>query len=130
MTFKATIEITGQQVAAIMSTGLEGGYSPWLKSALWIKKPQFYEEQRITPIMTGAFYEGDFQIEFIFDDPDEEEGTFTGKKLVGPKEMQAAIEKFSEESPSHFADWMLENDDADTGDVFLQYICLNDIIYG
>jgi hypothetical protein len=34
------------------------------------------------------------------------------------------------EAPQHFADFLNENDDADTGDVFVQCCLLGEIRYG
>jgi hypothetical protein len=36
----------------------------------------------------------------------------------------------AEKEPRHFADFMQENDDAVTGDVFLQCVLLKAVIYG
>jgi hypothetical protein len=36
----------------------------------------------------------------------------------------------AEKEPRHFADFMTENDDADTGDVFLQCCLYGEVIYG
>jgi hypothetical protein len=130
MTYNALIEISPQRIADIMSTGLEGGYSPWLQSAYWTQKPEGYVDTGITPVMTEGFYCGEFRIEFTFDDPDEEEGTFTGKKVVGPYELRIGIQLMAEKASRHFSDWMQENDDAETGDVFLQFLILGEIVYG
>jgi hypothetical protein len=37
---------------------------------------------------------------------------------------------FAKKYPYHFADFINENDDADTGDVFLQCVVFGDVIYG
>jgi hypothetical protein len=42
------------------------------------------------------------------------------------KGLQIMAEKF----PSHWGDFIAENDDAITGDVFLQCVCFGDVIYG
>ena len=129
--FSATTAIGGSQIADLMCTGLEGGYSPWLLSCEVIKIPEgFVNHERFSPCVQAEFYDGDFQLKFTFDGPNDDEGSFASTKLVGPAEMQAAITLFADNSRSHFGDWMQDESDANTGDVFLQYLCLEEEIYG
>lgn len=43
---------------------------------------------------------------------------------------KAGLVTMAHKYPAHFADFMLENDDADTGDVFLQCCVFGELVYG
>jgi hypothetical protein len=44
--------------------------------------------------------------------------------------IKKGLAVFAEKYPDHFADFIAENDDATTGDVFLQCCCFGEAIYG
>ena len=44
--------------------------------------------------------------------------------------MKRALDLMAEKYPRHFNDFMEENDDANTGDVFLQLAYIGEVIYG
>ena len=59
---------------------------------------------------------------------DEEE---PGEEMVLTREkMEKGLQIMSEKYPQHFSDFIRENEDAITGDVFLQCALLGDIVYG
>ena len=45
-------------------------------------------------------------------------------------EIQRGLDLFGKVAPCHLADWLEENDDADTGDVFLQLCLFGEVVYG
>lgn len=45
-------------------------------------------------------------------------------------DLERGLRTMSEKYPRHMADVIKNNEDADTGDVFLQCVCFGDIIYG
>jgi hypothetical protein len=66
-----------------------------------------------------------------YDDPDkDDEGESTGRKVFGLADLAKGLQTMAEKYPRHFADFVAENDDADTGDVFLQCVVLGDVVYG
>ncbi len=44
--------------------------------------------------------------------------------------IESGTRLMAEQHPVHFADFMLENDDAVTADVWLQCVLLNEVVYG
>lgn len=44
--------------------------------------------------------------------------------------IRRGLRVMAEKFPRHFGDWLAENDDATTGDVFIQCCLLGDIVYG
>jgi len=51
-------------------------------------------------------------------------------KVIDRDALIKGLQLMAEKYPRHFADFIEENDDADTGDVFLQLCCFGDIIFG
>jgi hypothetical protein len=46
------------------------------------------------------------------------------------KAIEKGLKVFQEKCPRHFADFMADNTDANTGDSFLQCVLFGDVIYG
>lgn len=59
------------------------------------------------------------------DEPHEDDTCF-----LTDVELQQGLQRMARKYPRHFADFMAENDDAITGDVFLQCVVLGEVIYG
>jgi hypothetical protein len=60
------------------------------------------------------------------DDPDDQTEVKDG---LTRETCLAGLCRMAEKHPRHFADWRDENDDAETGDVFLQLVVLHDIVF-
>lgn len=117
-----TIRVPGQRIADLATTGIEGGYSPWLKSLVainWTGEDPWYA--------SGDFWDGFFQVRATFDGPDDDEGSFASTKIVGPEDLQRA---FVQLPANYLKDFLDENEDAETGDVFLQLLILGEVVYG
>lgn len=124
-TVQLDIPISCQRIADLFCTGLEGGYSPWLGRFEYLRTPE--DSVRYTD---AAFWEGDFCIRFHFDGGDDDEGSFASSKDVDAKELAQGLYRFATQARSHFNDFLNENDDAETGDVFLQCLLLGEIVFG
>ena len=61
---------------------------------------------------------------------DDEEPPDDGGCFLTDVELQQGLQRMARKYPRHFADFMAENDDAITGDVFLQCVVLGEVIYG
>lgn len=55
-----------------------------------------------------------------------------GGKLyrIERRDLEIGMKVFAEKYTNHFADFISENDDADTGDAFLQCVVFGEIVYG
>lgn len=121
------ITITSQQIADQFVTAIEGGSTYWCRSfklqspgdvawddpadkGPWYANPRLYDDP-------------DLKIEVI---EDEEDGTH----IIGQAEIAKGLAIMAEKYPQHFADMKDETGDAITGDVFLQCVALEDIVYG
>ena len=129
-TFTASQTILAKDLADLIVTAFEGGSAYWCQSAKLIKFPEYDPGPDPGPRYSHPqVYEGDFQFEVGYDDPDGVANA-DGKKLIGPAEMQAGLTVFAEKYPSHFADFIKEEYDAETADVFWQCVVLGDLVYG
>jgi hypothetical protein len=60
------------------------------------------------------------------EDEDGDKFTLNKAAIIRGKELMATDPQYS----SHYADVLRENDDADTGDVFLQLCLFGEVVYG
>jgi len=129
LTLNQPVEITGDQIAGLLCTAFEGGiyywgrwdftesYNPSEKDAQdekygdWSGFPQY---QVTNP---------DFKLK-VFDVEDE------GEYLLDLTLLKNGMKTMSEKYPRHFRDFMSDNADAITGDVYLQCCIFGDVIYG
>ena len=143
-TFKVEIEISPKKIASLLCTGFEGGYTsfrimdthaPERKPApiLDMETDAFGVEQlrkggRIWPAYDYPVQKG---ATFVRDTYAEGEDDENYKTLVlDGAAILRGLKIMAEKYPKHFADFMTGNDDAITGDVFLQCCLLGEIVYG
>jgi hypothetical protein len=138
MTFKVTtpVEFSEDRIASLIISAFEGGSNYWYlidfdKSVkpsdenLWT----FPEDDCLNdgetvyrhvqwPMSEGGrlFVTNKFE--------DEEEG------FLDRESIQKGLQVMAEKYPKHFADLIAENDDAGTGDVFLQCALFGTVVYG
>ena len=119
---QVTLTITSQQIADLVCSGIEGDMSPqWLKAFrckseysgedIWYADPKFWESENF---VVTAF-------------PEDKE--FPARKL-NLDDVKRALRTMAEEHPTHFSDFMEDNCDAITGDVFIQLLVLEKVVYG
>lgn len=58
----------------------------------------------------------------------EEEGELLG--TITKESMEKGLSKMSQDYPDHYADFLEENHDAITADVFFQLASMNDVVFG
>lgn len=107
---------------------LEGGSNYWLRDASLVsgfRKP----EDKLVWWGHREVFEQRFEVVIRFDDPEDSEGTGAGSRTLTNEDLTRAASLMASKSPSHFADLLSESDDAETHDVFMQYLVLDDIIY-
>ena len=85
--------------------------------------------------VTNIYPHGDYPVNpggsLVVDDSrnDERKATRPARRLDRERLAEALVE-WAEKCPRHFANWLAENDDAETADTFLQIAVLGEIIYG
>lgn len=134
---RTTATVGWDKITNAIVGAVEGSYSPWL---------QGFNYERSQPSMglaeaarggertvwynDPAFWIGGGVAQVNYDDPEDEEGNGAGKKDIKRADLSRGLALMAEKSPDHFADLLNENDDADTHDVFMQYVILGEVVYG
>lgn len=119
--FKVVVpqEFSAWKVWSLLVTAFEGGSNYW-----YIITNHNCEELDLDYVHECPLHpEGFVEIE------DQEEGK--GRTyLLNRQALQKGLEIFARDEPRHFSDFVLEKDDADTADVFLQCCTFGEAIYG
>jgi hypothetical protein len=122
MKYQVTIPFTGQNVANEIIPAFEGGSNYWIESVERIQGPPKLPEGA-NWYENPAFWESDFIVAITEDDEKE-------PKLLTPASIQHGLQTMADKFPTHFADMISENGDADTADVFLQCCLFGELVYG
>lgn len=132
---KVTLEITNEQIKNLLCTAFEGGSNYWARidSYKYAKglehkdfqdggkfqvKGNYWHPSQIIPLVEGCAV--------IIKDMEDSGKTYTLNLETIHKGMAVMAEKYSQ----HFSNFYTSNDDAITGDVFLQCCLFGKIIYG
>lgn len=110
--FKTEVAIDKKRIKDLFINACEGGSNYWCKS--------------IKPHGKGDAYDamfGGFTVDGII------EMSYT-KKVVTTAMVERAIKDFATKEPRAFADFISENDDANTADTFLQLCVFGKTIFG
>lgn len=129
METEVKLTIDPKRIADMMCCAIEGNHMTraWCEG-VYLKKPARPPKHDSGPWYTNpSLYEGDFEIEII--ELADLKGK-TVKHLVGPKDFADAFTRMSRKCPEHFGDFLADNEDAITADVWLQLVALNEVIYG
>lgn len=136
---KVEIDIPTRRIADLMVTAIEGNdmTRSWcahihLKGAMEGRERDLVTSRHVVWYDNPKAYEGDFAIEIaeIIDESQPMVADNLNLHLCGPAQFQRGLQLMAEKQPSHFSDFMEENEDAITADVFLQLVALGDVVYG
>jgi hypothetical protein len=130
MTFTTQVEVPMSRVADLLCCAFEGGIGYWACITGYVKPEDFGG--------TRCHFAGDDAPKYL-DYPlspygavlieDAEDDGHKQYRLDLPA-IQRGFKVMQQQYPKHFANWLAENDDAITGDVFVQCCIFGDIIYG
>jgi hypothetical protein len=130
MNVTVIFDIPEQRIADLMVTAIETGISrDWCGGVYWHSKdydgdlPQ--GPDREVWYSLPETYQGVFTIEILEGEDDDEQS-----HIVNREGFEKAFRLMAENHPSHFADFLADNEDADTADVFLQLLALGEVVYG
>lgn len=132
MKIQATLEFTPDQIIGLLCTGAEGGMSNSWARSMEGKVPkgadlsEVPEGWRDYPHYFAPFAGGVIVLE-VENVKDEDEDYEVSVDLPA---LQRAMSLMAEKYPIHFKDFMDENEDAITGDVFLQLAVYGEVIFG
>lgn len=131
VTVTTTVEVPISIISNAIVGAFEGGSTEWVQSADLISGWRTDQPPGVRMVWWGyeEVFANPFEISVEFDDPNSATDT-TAKRTVKNEDIGRALALMANKSASHFADLIAENDDADTHDVFMQYLILDDIVYG
>lgn len=128
-------KVATQAIADLMVTTIEGNYmtrawcagiSPAGKTKEFAKHLELRHKAQWYSI--ADFYNGGFEL-MVYQKPDD-----GGDRLIPHRinagTIKAGLERMAKQHPKHFADFISEDYDVITADVFLQCAVLKEVIYG
>jgi hypothetical protein len=116
------LSIDDQRLKDILCSAFEGGSNYWIEKVNILRRPECAEYWHESPVTDGV-------LEVIVSEDEPIEGK--GKKfLLDRAKLQSGLDAMAKLYPRHFADFISENDDATTGDVFLQCCLFGEAIFG
>jgi len=132
-------EVKIKRLGDLLCCALEGGSNYWYRIEKFVipdkfenycfeeddksKQPEIFRHIDYPTNPGGAIIVSDFH-----GNDDDEEGMTETK--VDLEQLQKGLMIMAQKYPKHFSDFMNENEDADTGDVFLQCCVLGELVYG
>lgn len=120
--------ISYRMIADIMVTAIESGYSSaWCEG---VTNNTQRKGDAHKPWYDDEAYYAQEDFSFTIREDDEEGDNEVTDHVVGPNVMREALQAMANNSPSHFADLIGNKHDAETADVFLQYLALGEVYYG
>lgn len=132
-----TVEIPWQRVGDLICSALEGdGSVDWLASfhsapddmSITLKRSiELMAEKGVWYYEGGVYWRDGGKAIVTYDDGN---GNEKAQKTFGREEIETGMKLMAQAHHSHWNDFITENDDAITSDVFMQCAILGDVIYG
>ncbi len=136
---KVSFDIPAKRIADLVVTAIEGNHMTrsWCHG-IYLKGSwaELYEDRTALVVRPWyanlTIYTDDFliEIEEIIDEGKALTDANLKKHQCGPADFANAFALMAQHSPHHFADFLQENEDIYTADVFLQYVALGEVVYG
>ena len=135
-----TLDVPIQRLRDLLTSALEGGSNYWYTINLdrtiyapGLSYEDFQEGGRCTdpkryhhPLEIIPFMQGcALCVEDKLAEGDEQKEYWLGRN-----QLLAGVQVMAEKYPRHFNDMVVENDDADTGDIYLQCCIFGEALYG
>lgn len=126
MSFTVKTEISNQRIQNLLCCALEGGSNYWCRQHSF-RYPEGKGKDDYTYRHLEVALDGGIQV--LAEDCGDGQVSITHE--LTREVIQAGLELFSEFEPKyHFVNFINENEDAETGDVFLQLCLLDEVKYG
>ena len=128
LTIQRPVQITHNQIAGLLCIAFEGGSGYWARAEVAYTPT----DAEMTDSETYGDWAGyDF---YMVNHPDFKftltDLTHDTTHTVSLETLKKGLKVMAEKYTRHFDDFINENDDADTGDVFLQCAVFGEVIYG
>lgn len=120
ITVNQKVTVPQERILDLLICGVEGGASYWMTvEGNWNAGTDGWLENKISK---GTLNFSNRQAA--------EEGEGVKIRTIDKLSLEAGLQLMAKKYPKHFNDFMNDNEDADTGDVFLQLVVLGELIYG
>lgn len=106
-------------ISNLLCNGCEGGINYWAESPDNNAKEVGADYFHQAPLKEGGF--------FTLRDAEDEDADI---QIVNRESINKGIKIFATQHPWHCANALLEDDDAETADVFIQCVAFGDVIFG
>jgi len=132
---KVDMEIPILRLADLICEGFEGGVGYWAQIVNYDEPPELkYTMDKLSGDKNPHIYKHiDYPLNaggaVYVQEVDSGKDTDTIHRL-DYEALMRGLKVMQEKAPRHFANWIAENDDSETGDVFIQCALLGDIVYG
>jgi len=133
---RLTMDIDDKRIADLLCAGFEGGIGYWAQIVSYVKPAVVWPWDLSAAYVQYPLSEGGaVLLREVVEGP--ESAIETMAKAVGKEPLwrldrealQRGLDLFHR-YPKHLSDFLTENEDSDTGDVFIQLCLLGDIVYG
>jgi hypothetical protein len=124
-------DISLQRVMDLICTGMEGGIGYWSQISGYIdpvpvpEKSLMMEGEKPFRHNEWPVYDGGAVLLEVIEDYEEPRTVKLDKDA-----LKRGLELMPKVAPRHWQDFVNENDDAETGDVFIQLCVLGEVVYG
>lgn len=130
LTINKPEEISANQIAGLLCTAIEGGVYYWAQCSL----ASSYRNAKPANLSSEDFGEWANFPQYCITHPDYKLSIYDYEEdkrynLTLPK-LKKGLKIMAKKFPRHFNNFINENEDAITGDVFLQCCIFGDVIYG
>ena len=123
--YERTVTITTERIQDLLVGAIEGGSNHW-----YVMKVERSAKDKVekTPYPELPWSEGSSLT--IWDHDEEPTLNGTPFMVLSPEVMTAGLKTMAANYPKAFQDFLDENDDADTSDIFLQCCVFGKVIFG
>ena len=122
----APVEISPKRVADLITCALEGGSNYWYMISNYEFTGDITRDDLSYPHIETPFYRG---CSIIIDVTEDEDGELSGRKLNWDS-LQRGLQVMHDKYRHHWDNFVQEDDDAETGDVFLQCCLFGELVFG
>lgn len=116
-----TTAVPDERIKDLLCSAFEGGINYWVDHVEITDRPAQAEYYHESPVYGGLLTIHVEKSEVV-----------KGKEIVklDRKSLEKGLQIMQEKYPHHWADFIAENDDAITADVYVQCCVFDDVIYG
>ena len=124
------VEIPWTRIQDLLCCALEGGSNYWYLITSFRKPKSMPVRTDDKQIFRHLDYPVNPRGALTFSVKHEELGNMKKRYILNRKTIQAGLRIMAKNFPRHFTNFQQENEDADTGDVFLQVCLFGEVVYG